>query len=403
MSMQNSSKINLGNICISFNAFIVNPNKYINLIKAKLSDREFAKKANEQDEKYYYRIFKLVYNQQTPRDTSTPTHRSTTTEPLSEEQISVINAMGMEVTKVNSKSLNVVFKNTGNTYKFKRDYLNDIIEAVKKDPKYKHKKCGRISIGVELEFIANPDKLDEFTDAMIELVGDDRYATPLTYHKNTGKKWELGKDGSVSRRRGDPADFRGFELTSPIFTLGNKKDMQELEDVCELVKNVFEGTVNKTCGTHIHMSFAVDNTTYEMCRYFAQSYLDSEASLFDKLVPKHRRENAARYCLSTNPRDITSRYRKLNLRNVENNTQSMHLEFRQLDGTLDFNKIYAWCKIQKMFVELTLAKWDSFKSKTDESTMHDDTIKINLEDVIVSDEFDMVTNEELMKMSSMIA
>ena len=66
MVMQNSSKVNLGNnLSISFNAFIINPNKYIELIKSEINDdNKFARKENEQDEKYYHRIFKYVYDKQ---------------------------------------------------------------------------------------------------------------------------------------------------------------------------------------------------------------------------------------------------------------------------------------------------------------------------------------------------
>jgi hypothetical protein len=39
----------------------------------------------------------------------------------------------------------------------------------------------------------------------------------------------------------------------------------------------------------------------------------------------------------------------------------LHLEFRQLDGTLDYNKIVAWIKIQRLFVQIANATYKNYK------------------------------------------
>lgn len=400
MVMQNSSKVNLGNnINISFNAFIINPSRYIELIKSEINDdNKFARKENEQDEKYYHRIFKYVYDKQNPNCGSSTTRRTAT--PLSKDCVDIINAMNMSISKVNIASINVESKNTGNKYKLNRKSLLDIENAVKKDTKYLHKHIKNIKIGVELEFIGDQSKLDKFCDAMSKYVGEDRFERLLQYNKNKGDKWVLGKDGSVYGRSSDPYDYRGFELTSPIYKLSSKKDMKELACVCNIVKNEFGGLVNKTCGTHIHMSFDVDKVTRDMCYHFSNSYLQNEESLFDRLVPKNRREDNSRYCGSSNPYDLHERYVKLNMCNAKIDSNIMHLEFRQLDGTLDFNKIKAWCLLQKAFVEITLAKFYAEKKKSD--NIVNDTVGLKLEELIVSDEFDMNTNEELMQMSNIL-
>lgn len=400
MVMQNSSKVNLGNnLSISFNAFIINPSKYIELIKSEINDdNKFARKENEQDEKYYHRIFKYVYDKQ---NTNCESSTRRTASPLSKDCVDIINAMDMSISKVNIATINVESKNTGNKYKLNRKSLLDIESAVKKDTKYLHKHIKNIKIGVELEFIGDKSKLDKFCDAMSKYVGEDRFERLLKYNKNKGDKWILGKDISVHGRSGDPSGYRGFELTSPIYKLSSKKDMKELAGVCYLVKNVFDGLVNKTCGTHIHMSFDVDKVTQDMCYHFSNSYLQNEESLFDKLVPKDRREDNSRYCGSSNPYDLHERYVKLNMCNAKLDSSSMHLEFRQLDGTLDFNKIKTWCLLQKAFVEITLAKFYAEK-KNNKDNIVNDTVDLKLEELIVSDEFDMNTNEELMQMSNIL-
>jgi len=398
MPVVNATKITIGDKSFSFNALVINPNKYLPLMQPLFTDRVFAKKENEDQEKYLRRLFNLLCSRDgitasSSNGESRPRRRS---EALSDEALNIINTMGMEVVKTNACSLNVIFKRTGHKYRLKRDAINKLIDSVKKNVTFERPVIGPVKIGVELEFIGNPAKLDQFNKAMNKLVGADRYNSILSYHKNNGKQWELGKDCSVRRRSPQPENFRGFELTSPIFTIGNKKDMDELRNVCNLVKEKFDGCVNCSCGTHIHMSFAVDSATDELCEHFARWYRKSEEPCFDKVVPLRRRANRARYSRTVNERYIWDRYRKLNFCNVKKNSKSMHLEFRQLDGTLDFDKIMAWCRLQKLFVEMTMDNWDSEKNQGNAP------VPIELEDVIVCDETDTVMTEELMEMSSMV-
>lgn len=398
MPFVNSTKITIGEKTFSFNALVVNPNKYLPLMKPLFTDRVFAQKANEDKEKYLRRLFGLLCNRagMVVNATAVPTRRARARNTaLSDEAINIINAMGIEITKTNPCSLNVIFKRSGHKYRMKREAINALIDSVKKNTTFDRDSVGPIKIGVELEFIGNPAKLANFNKAMNKLVGVDRYDPVMSYHKNNGNQWELGRDCSVHRRSPQPESFKGFELTSPIYTLGNKKDMTELKKVCELVKKELDGCVNTSCGTHIHMSFAVDSATDELCQHFARWYRKSEDSCFDKVVPLRRRGNRARYSHTVSERYIWDRYRKLNFCNVKKNSKSMHLEFRQLDGTLDYDKIMAWCKLQKLFVELTMESWNN---ENETKTPY----PIQLEDVIVSDEFDEGMVEELMEMSSMV-
>ena len=181
--------------------------------------------------------------------------------------------------------------------------------------------------------------------------------------------------------------------------MNSKKDMQELKNVTELIKGVLRGVTNITCGTHVHMSFPVTCASDELITHFARSYMRSEKTLFDRVVPRNRQENHAYYSKSINLNHIFDRYRKVNFCNVKKDSDNMHLEFRQLDGTLDFDKIASWCKLQKLYIELTLDNWK--KPVEEENNIHPVTT-IVLDDVIISKATDDSMVEGLMKMSRMV-
>ena len=104
MPFVNSTKITVGEKTFSFNALVVNPNKYLPLMKPLFTDRVFAQKANEDKEKYLRRLFGLLCNRagMVVNATAVPTRRERTRNTaLSDEAISIINAMGIEITKTN--------------------------------------------------------------------------------------------------------------------------------------------------------------------------------------------------------------------------------------------------------------------------------------------------------------
>ena len=276
-----------------------------------------------------------------------------------------------------------------------------LAEAVKHDMKFKVSRKllnSDVSFGVELEFIGKRDQINAFADAMNKAVGADKFVICGCYHKNTGKTWELGHDGSVQPRGSQcGCGMNGYELTSPIFNLSSKKDLHELETVCNLVKTHFSGVTNRTCGTHIHMSFPVEKASDALIEHFVRSYSKSEASLFDKLVPTERRENKARYARAASVNNMQDRYCKINVTKVKRNSDNMHLEFRQLDGTLEYDKIISWVKLQKLFCEMTL---DSFHREMADA---DKPIQIELDDVIVTHQLGIESIEPLMKMSRLVA
>lgn len=397
----NVNKITVENQTFSLNALIANPNKYLPLMKLHIPARSAAQKASEDFENYLKRLFTFLHRRAEFAAVTIPGAQRAATTPvvLPDDCGSILNAMGIELVKKCPKRSSILFKHSGNKYRMNNEEMGKLIEAIKKCPKLKSKTHPKISIGVEMEFIGEYSKLSQFHTAMRALVGEDRYNAEMCYNKNKGEKWVLGTDGSVQPCGSNTRGKRGYELTSPILNLASKKDMDELRKVTEIVKDVFGGTTNKTCGTHVHMSFPVACASDELIMHFARSYKKSEKTLFDRVVPMDRRENHAHYSRSISMNYIFDRYRKLNFCNVRKNSESMHLEFRQLDGTLDFEKIQAWCKLQQLFIEITLDTWK--KKSTDDDQK---PVAIELEDVIATKAAGGdVTVEGLLKMSRFVA
>lgn len=396
-------KLTIGNKSFSLNALIANPDAYLPLMQPLVRANAFERKASETSDQYFTRLFNLLYSKQNRRSNigNTATHAPRTSIPLDENCNAILSALGIDVVKKCPKRSSIIFKSSGNSYKMNNEAIIKLAEAVKHDMKFKVSRKllnSDVSFGVELEFIGKFDQINAFADAMNKAVGADKFVICGCYHKNTGKTWELGRDGSVQPRGSQcGCGMAGYELTSPIFNLSSKKDLHELETVCNLVKTHFSGVTNRTCGTHIHMSFPVEKASDALIEHFVRSYSKSEVSLFDKLVPPERRENKAQYARASSVNDMQNRYCKINVTKVKRNSDNMHLEFRQLDGTLEYDKIISWVKLQKLFCEMTL---DSFHR---EATDADKPIQIELDDVIVTHKLGIESIEPLMKMSRLVA
>lgn len=389
-----------GNV-FTFNSFVINPEKYLPLIQQVVRGSAFEQKESETDIKYFKRLFNLV-NRRFGVDAVV---RACTPVEVNKEletyRAQILNSLGINIIKYNPKISKVMFKNSGNSYRMKNADMDAIAEAIKKSVNFKRNKIN-VCLGVELEFVGNKDKECIFEEKMIERVGKDKFENKGCYNKNDGKKWILGKDSSV-----EPTEsyvrtpMRGYELTSPILKFGNKEDIKELEDVINLVIEVMDGHTNNSCGTHVHMSFTCCNdikVTDELVKHFAKSYRESEENLFDKLVQLRRRKNNSRWCRATRTGSgMYSRYQKLNFANVKLGTRRMHLEFRQLDGTLDFNKIYTWIKLQKMFIELTMDSWNESCEE------HEFINQLNINEVVTDKDLNQDEIESLMKMSKLVA
>ena len=410
MPITNDKQITINGITFSFGEFTANPSQYFSMIEPLFRSATLRKKDREINDEHSYlnRLFYLCYykkglaagsNQTEARAIRTRVPRNTRRVAAAQlsEEYQILDALGIDVIKKNSKYSRILFKNSGNAARMKTEEMDKLVDALKSNCSFNRNAIKDMRIGVELEFIGEAGHVDEFNRKIVKLVGDDRYYCPLSYSHNNGSQWVLGVDGSINY---NGRNERGYELTSPILDPNSEKDMAELKAVIDLVKDTFNARTNKSCGTHIHMSFNTKDLTkdqkIELKKYFARSYRDNEEEVFDKVVPTNRRKNRARYAHSMNGYMLGRRYQKLNFCNDESNNSLMHLEFRQLDGTLDYDKISAWIKLQKIFTEITMS---NFKNKDDVNDNH--TVKYTIESVITDKTFNTADVESLLKEGSL--
>lgn len=395
MVMAYNKRICVNGETFSYGEFSSNPYVYLQKVRHLFRASTMIKKQGESDSDYYSRIFGLAYySKHLAVDSATQTQTQTEVTSVQEvnnnnvtEDSVILNKLGINPIRKTAKLSTIVFKDSGNEYKIKNADIEKLVEIASSKTKYDRKNVD-IKFGVEFEFIglyADPAR-KAFKKAMKNLVGDNKYVEELRYVHNDGSSWILGTDTSLHT---NDTSYRGYELTSPILTLCDT-DLEQLKQVIELVYVHLDGHPNKTCGTHVHISFnAKTEVTNELCFKFAKLYRKSEDSLFDRLVPKYRRGNSCRYCLRTDTENIR-RFCKLNLANNNRaGSKDMHLEFRQLNGTLSFDKVVAWVKLQKMFIEIVMNSLNNIESVE----------PLNLETTILDDSFNATDVENFMIMS----
>src|SRR5574344_855687 len=288
-------KITVGDYTFSVNALFVRPCFYLRLIKPLFRESVFAQKATEDFQHYLSRLFNLLYKR-----ANNSTNRSINSNQItvSEKCKSVLSTLGIDIIKKCPQKSKVIFKSTGKSYKMNNASIVELADSINKVKHFDITSLDESSlkIGVELEFIGKRNNLTEFICEMKRTVGSSRFEFTDCYNKNKGKTWVLGRDGSIHPRGTQNDKMEGYELTSPILHLDNKYDFEELETVCNLIKTVFGGKTNKSCGTHIHMSFPVNCAVEEwLIKCFAMSYNANEINLFDKVVPAERQADNARY------------------------------------------------------------------------------------------------------------
>lgn len=207
-----------------------------------------------------------------------------------------------------------------------------------------------LTFGIELEFVANPDKCSDFCRAMRETLGEGRFIDLMTYGHSSTTQWVLGIDNSV-RSTSSRVNKRGYELTSPILKFDDASK-EELAKVLHLITEIFEGSVNRTCGTHIHVgNFVRLHGTTDLrtkTDLFQRNYGHFEANVFDRLVSPSRRGDNNYYCKSCNRDFISTRYHKINTQNVFSEFGT--IENRQHQGTLEVKKIWSWMELNGRYI-----------------------------------------------------
>ena len=241
-----------------------------------------------------------------------------------------------------------------------------------------------ITFGVELEFIADSHKYNDFVSAMNFLLGQERFDDPMRYSIHSTEKWLLKTDNSVQNTDSNNSNYAGYELTSPILKW-NSESKEELSQVLHIITDVFGGKINKTCGTHIHIgNFAHitgDSAFYNKIVNFQRNYGYYENSVFDRVTAPSRRRNENRFCQSCNNDSIPNneyggRYFKVNIRNLYGFGT---IENRQHSGTLELKKIWYWVELNGKYILEYLKNPEKFTFFINEQHTLDDFLeKVNL-------------------------
>jgi stress-induced morphogen len=179
-----------------------------------------------------------------------------------------------------------------------------------------------------------------------------------SYNHQTRDYWKIVPDGSVSG---------GFEVVSPI--LEGEAGLEQLRIVATALDDA-GGTVNRTCGYHVHFDAA--DLSVEHVRAIVTRYAKHENEI-DAFMPASRRGSANTYCksvasLTRNSRFLNAadmralvaaqgdRYFKVNLQSYYRHGT---VEFRQHSGTLNAAKAVNWVRFLNAFIEATKASVDA--------------------------------------------
>lgn len=202
-----------------------------------------------------------------------------------------------------------------------------------------------VKFGVELEFIGTSayKESSNFDIEMLRLTKGD-YFRHLKYAHNDGQQWILGTDGSIKWKDTELQSPIGIEISSRLLDYTDDS-FTELSSVIDLAKTNLSAFVNDTCGTHIHLGLTLnDSIVYiEQLLDVLSVYTRIENKVFDPIVPSSRRRN--KYCKPTRS-IVDGKYFKTSARycrfNPLGKCTKFHLEFRQLEGTLDAFTIKSW-------------------------------------------------------------
>ena len=148
------------------------------------------------------------------------------------------------------------------------------------------------------------------------------------------------------------------EVVSPV--LRSEDGLGSLKTLCESLSRV-DAKVNKSCGLHVHIG-ARDLTNEEYCNIFV-NYMYLEEAINSFLAPS-RRDSNSRWCKSLKNHKmaiINSRtkneirsaleYDRYHRVNAEAYNRHGTVEFRQHQGTVNFEKISHWVTFLGKLVE----------------------------------------------------
>lgn len=207
------------------------------------------------------------------------------------------------------------------------------------------------TFGVEIECI-NCDTYD-FMLASREYGFEavDRTATYQGCHTDI-PQFKLVPDGSIS-------GANAAECVTPALK-GTQAGFESLEKCCKALARV-GAMVNRSCGLHVHIG-ARDLTDEAFCNVFV-NYMRLELAIESFLAPSRRGRNA-QWCVSLRNHETAVlgardkeamrralRYDRYHRVNAEAYDRHQTIEFRQHQGSTNYEKISHWVKFLAKLVE----------------------------------------------------
>jgi len=193
----------------------------------------------------------------------------------------------------------------------------------------------KFTFGVEIECLVASSVMRECAT---------RNAMPFQYegynHEDNNHYYKFVSDSSI---RGE----NPIECVSPVLT--GKAGMKSLENCCKAL-NEANAQVNVSTGLHVHIG--AQNLSDEAYVNVFKNYQKLE-SVIDTFMARSRRENNSQWCRSLQGKDFSSCTSKNDVYDVMSGNRyykvnacsySRHrtIEFRQHQGSTDFEKISNW-------------------------------------------------------------
>lgn len=223
-----------------------------------------------------------------------------------------------------------------------------------------------INFGVEIEFfgITRPVVLQKFLDNGIN-------SEIHKYEHCNYNNWKITWDGSVNPEGTeeiidlhDEKVYKGVEVVSPV--LHGISGLKELKLVCKCLNEV-GAKIDKTCGIHIH--FDAGNMSIKDIKNILIFYYNNQ-KMFDAMLPKDRRSGKCEFCKPIEKdqivkikksdsrekigRALRTRHKVVNARSYRREGHNT-IEFRQMNGTIDYEQIKCWILLLYKMIEYCIS------------------------------------------------
>lgn len=221
------------------------------------------------------------------------------------------------------------------------------------------------SFGIEIEF--NGTSRSHVVETILSK--DRRFPVETqSYNHQVQRVWKMITDSSVNgtgvyddEDEDDYSEGEGLELVSPI--LSGQEGFDQLALVVEAIHEA-GGDIDSSCGLHVHHD-ARDLTPHQVAGLL-RFYIENQEVIDRFLAPVRRSSRHNQWCQpwSTSEKaqvlsaaksnqnlGYYDRYRTLN---VTSYPKYGSLEFRQHQGTLNFEKMLRWVKFGQSMVEASM-------------------------------------------------